>query len=174
MCLGGELLEPGAQLLLQKLLVRGSVAGGHGGRRLHQLVMTAEAGTTAERRRRLQLADHLGGKLGGANTLPARLAARMAHGEVTLPRLAAESVAQHARPLQAVASALGAIERDLVVGPGHATGEARTQLGAQIFDGQHGLGADLQGGGRGHGRAGVRRTADEVRQGRRKAQAGAA
>lgn len=52
--LGGEFLQPGAQFLLEELLVRRSVAGGHGGRRrLHQLMVTAEAGATAERRRRL-------------------------------------------------------------------------------------------------------------------------
>lgn len=105
--------------------------------------MTAEAGATAERRRRLQLAHDLGGKLGSADALPAGLAAGVAHGEVTLPRLAAHSVAEHAGPLQAVSAALGAIQRDLVGRPGYATGEARAQLGAQIFDGEHGLGADL-------------------------------
>lgn len=136
--------------------------------------MTAEAGTTAERRRRLQLADHLGGKFSGTDALPARLATGMAHGEVALPRLAADAVAQHARPFQAVAAALGAVQRDLVVGPGDATREARTQLSAQIFDGQNGLGADLQGGGRSHGRTRERGTSDEVRQGRRQTQAGAA
>lgn len=136
--------------------------------------MAAEAGTTAERRRRLQLADHLGGKFGGAHALPARLATGMAHGEVTLPRLAAHSVAQHARSLEAVAAALGAVQRDLVVGPGDATREARTQLGAQIFDGEDGLGADLEGGCGGHGRAGQRGAADEVRQGRGQTEAGAA
>lgn len=87
-------------------------------------MMTAEAGTAAEWCRRLQLADHLSRELGGADALPARLATGMTHCEVTLPRLAADSVAQHAWPLQAVAPTLGAIQRDLVVGPGDTTREA--------------------------------------------------
>lgn len=109
--------------------------------------MTAETGTTAERGRRLELADHLGGELPRADTLPARLATSMAHGKVALPGLSADSVTKHARPFQAVAAALGAIQRDLVLVPGNATGEAGTQLGAQILDREDGFGTDLQGGG---------------------------
>lgn len=60
------------------------------------------------------------------------------------------------------------------MGPGDATREARTQLGAQIFDGEDGFGADLEGGCGGHGRAGQRGAADEVRQGRGQTEAGAA
>lgn len=175
MGLGGEFLQPGAQFLLEELLVRGSVAGGHGGRRrLHQLMVTAEAGATAERRRRLQLAHDLGGELCGANALPAGLATGVAHGEVTLPRLTAEPVTKHARPFQAVTAALGAVQRYLVVGPGNSAREARTQLGAQIFDGEHRFRTDLQGCGGRHGRAGQRGTSDKVRQGRRQTQAGTA
>lgn len=166
MGLGRQLLEPGAQLLLQELLVRGSVAGGHGRRRLHQLVVAAKAGATAERRRRLELADHLGGELPGADALPAGLATGVTHGEVALPGLTADSVAENARSFQAVAAALGAIQRDLVVVPGDATGEARAQLGAQIFDREDGLGADFAGCGGETSRTGQRRTADQVRQGR--------
>lgn len=176
MGLGGEFLQPGAQFLLEELLVCGSVAGaGHGGR-LHQLMVTAEAGATAERRRRLlsELAHDLGGELGGADALPTGLATGVAHGEVTLPRLTAHAVAEHAGPFQAVTTALRAIQRNLIVGPGHSAREARTQLGAQIFDGQDGLRTDLQGRGGRHGRAGQRGTSNQVRQGRRKTQAGTA
>lgn len=147
----GQFLQPGAQLLLQELLGGVLVASSGGrrrrSRRLHQLVVTAEAGTTAQGRR-LQL-DHLGrrGEL-GADALPAGLTASVTHGEIALPQLSAETVADHAGPLQAVAAALGTIEGDLLVGPHHAAGETGTELGPQVLDGEHRLGAHLEGGGR--------------------------
>lgn len=145
----GQFLQPGAQLLLQELLGGVLVASGGGRRRcgLHQLVVTAEAGATAQGRR-LQL-DHLGrrGEL-GADALPAGLTASVTHGEIALPQLSAETVADHAGPLQAVATALGTVQGDLLVGPHHSAGETGAQLGPQVLDGEHRLGTHLEGGGR--------------------------
>lgn len=172
----GQFLQPGAQLLLQELLGGVLVASGGGRRRrrcgLHQLVVTAEAGAAAQGCR-LQL-DHLGrrGEL-GADALPAGLTASVTHGEIALPQLSAETVADHAGPLQAVTAALGTIERDLLVGPHHAAGEAGAQLGAQVLDGEHRLGTHLEGGGRQGRRAGQRGASNEVREGRRETQTGA-
>lgn len=61
----------------------------------------------------------------------------MAHGEIALPQLTADAIAEHARALEAVAAALGAIEGDLVLGPGHAAGVTRAELFPQLLDRQH-------------------------------------
>lgn len=145
----GQFLQSGTQLLLQELLADVLVAAGRGpgrSRRLHQLVVTAEAGTTAQGCRRLQL-EHLGRRRGvlGADALPACLTAGMTHGEIALPQLPAQTVAQHAGSFQAVATALGAIEGHLLVGPHHSAGEARAELGPQVLNGEHRLGTDFKG-----------------------------
>lgn len=147
-CRRGKFLQTGTQFLLQELLA----TAGHRGRchgccgRLHELVVTAEAGATAQGCR-LQL-DHLRRSVPGAGALPAGLAACVTHGEIALPSLSADAVADHAGPLQTVPTALGTIQRNLLVGPQDSAGEARAQLDAQVFDGEHGLGTDFQGGGR--------------------------
>lgn len=175
MCRRGKFLQAGTQLLLQELLATAGHRGpGHGCcGRLHELVVTAEAGATAQgcglqldylRRRRVP----------GAGALPTGLAACVTHGEIALPALSADAVADHAGPFQAVATALGAIERNLLVGPQDSAGEARSELDAQVFDGEHRLGTDFQGSGRCRRRTGQRWTADQVRQGRRQAQTGTA
>lgn len=134
-----KLFQSCTQLLLEKLLTHGTMTGGHRGC-LHELMMTAEAGATTERGR-LQL-YHLGREL-GADALPTRFAASVTHREITLPELTANSIADHAGSLKAVTAALGAVQGNLIVGPGDATGEAGTELSAQIFDGQDGFRADI-------------------------------
>lgn len=61
----------------------------------------------------------------------------MAHGEIALPQLTADAITEHTGTLEAVAAALGAIERDLVPGPGHAAGVAGAELLPQLLDRQH-------------------------------------
>lgn len=169
----GEFLQSGTQFLLQELLADVLVAAGWG-RRLHQLAVTAEAGAAAEGCRRLQL-DHLGrrGEL-GTDALPACLTAGVTHGEIALPQLPAQPVAQHAGPFQAVAAAFGAIQGHLLVGPHYAAGKARAELGPQVLNGEHRFGTDFEGGGCYRCRAGQRGASDQVRQGRREAETGAA
>lgn len=61
----------------------------------------------------------------------------MAHGEITLPQLTADAIAEHTGTLEAVATALGAIEGHLVSGPGHAAGVAGAELLPQLLDRQY-------------------------------------
>lgn len=63
--------------------------------------------------------------------------ARSYHAVVSLPQCGALAVAQRTRPLIAVAAALAAVERHMVVGPGDAAREARAHVRAQLLDGQH-------------------------------------
>lgn len=76
------------------------------------------------------------------------------HGKVPLPRSTAAAVAQRARPLHAVPAALAAVQRDVILGPGDAAGEAGAQLHAKLLDGDDIVHGDLQG------------TAHQVRHGR--------
>lgn len=86
MRIGGQLLEPGTEFLLQEVLLAGDISGGGGGgsgcrwryttarigRRRYsrrQLMVATEASAAAERCRRLQL-NHLGREL-AAHALPA-------------------------------------------------------------------------------------------------------
>lgn len=64
----------------------------------------------------------------------------MAHGEITLPQLTADAIAEHTGTLEAVATALGTIEGHLVPGPGDAAGVAGAELLPQLFDRQHRIG----------------------------------
>lgn len=112
----GQFFQTGTQLLLQELLA----TAGHRGRccccgRLHKLVVTAEAGATAQGRG-LQL-DHLRRGVLGAGALPTGFTACVTHGEIALPGLSANAIADHAGPFQTVTTALGAIQRNLLVGP---------------------------------------------------------
>lgn len=59
------------------------------------------------------------------------------HAIVSLPQRGALAVAQRTRPLAAVAAALAAVERYMVISPGDAARETRAHVGAQLFDGQH-------------------------------------
>lgn len=115
-CCRGQFFQSGTQLLLQELLA----TAGHRGPccccgRLHKLVVTAEAGATAQGCG-LQL-DHLPRGVLGAGALPTGLTASVTHGEIALPGLSAEAIADHAGSFQTVATALGAIQRNLLVGP---------------------------------------------------------
>lgn len=161
-CRRGQFFQTGTQLLLQELLA----SAGHRGRgcrggRLHKLVVTAEAGATAEGRR-LQL-HHLRRAVLGAGALPTGLTASVTHGEIALPALSAFAIANHAGPFQTISTALGTIQRNLLVGPQHSAREARSQLDAQVFDGEDGFGTDLQGGGRCCRRTGQRWASDQIR-----------
>lgn len=66
------------------------------------------------------------------------------HGKVPLPRRSTRAIAQGAGPLHAVATALTAVQRDMVLGPGHAAGEARAQLHPQFLNRHDVIHGDLQ------------------------------
>lgn len=112
-CCRGQFFQTGTQLLLQELLATTGRCCCCG--RLHKLVVTAEAGATAQGCG-LQL-DHLRRGVLGAGALPTGLTASVTHGEIALPALSADAIADHAGPFQTVATALGAIQRNLLVSP---------------------------------------------------------
>lgn len=114
-CCRGKFFQTSTKLLLQKLLA----TAGHRGRCccgcLHKLVVTAEAGATAEGCG-LQL-DYRSRGIFGAGALPTGLTASVTHGKIALPGLSADAIADHARPVQTVATAFRAIQRNLMVCP---------------------------------------------------------
>lgn len=59
------------------------------------------------------------------------------HIVVSFPYAGAFTIAQRTRTLITVTSAFNAVERHMIIGPGDATSEARTHVGAQLLDGQH-------------------------------------
>lgn len=58
----------------------------------------------------------------------------MGHGEVALPHGVATTIAKWARPLQGVATALTAVQGDVLLAPRHSACKAGVQLGAQLLD----------------------------------------
>lgn len=100
----GQFFQSSTKLLLEELLT----TAWHRGRcccgRLHKLVVTAEAGATTEGCG-LQL-DHRRRSILSAGALPTSLTASVTHGKIALPGLSANTITDHARSVQTVATAL--------------------------------------------------------------------
>lgn len=62
------------------------------------------------------------------------------HAKIALPNLTTIAIAERTRPLAAVATAFAAIQRHMIVAPRDAARETGTNVGAQLFDGQHIIG----------------------------------
>lgn len=58
----------------------------------------------------------------------------MRHGEVALPRGMATAVTKRARPLQGVATALAAVQGDVLLAPRHPACKAGVELSTQLLD----------------------------------------